>query len=148
MANPDDAVSSFQCGKGMNCAQAILMTFGQRYGLGRNESLRVAMALGGGMGRLGETCGAVTGAYMVLGLKHTLSCDNPEQKKEKTYAAVQRFSQEFKARNGSLLCKDLLGLDLLTPEGAKTMKETDIGKTKCEKYVRDSAEILQEMLKE
>jgi C_GCAxxG_C_C family probable redox protein len=148
MASSDEAVNSFQGGYGMNCAQAILSTYGPKYGLGRTEALRVALAFGGGMGRMGETCGAVTGAFMVLGLKHSLESDPPQQKKDKTYAAVKKFSEAFKAKNGSLLCRDLLGLDLNTLEGARKAKETDAIKAKCSKYVRDAAEILQEMLEE
>jgi C_GCAxxG_C_C family probable redox protein len=148
MALPDDAVASFQGGCGMTCSQAILSTFGPAYGLGRTESLRVALAFGGGMGRMGLTCGAVTGAFMVLSLKHTLGNEPGLQKKDKTYAAVRKFSEEFKSRNGSLLCRDLLGCDLSTPDGSRKASETEAIKNKCPKYVKDAAEIIEEMLKE
>jgi C_GCAxxG_C_C family probable redox protein len=148
MADSDDAVTSFQGGQGMNCAQAIASTYGPRYGLDRGQALRVALAFGGGMGRMGATCGAVTGAFMVLGLKYGAGSEPGREKKEKTYAAVKRFSGEFKARNGSLLCRDLIGLDLNTPDGAKKAHETDAIRSKCPRYVKDAAEILREILEE
>jgi C_GCAxxG_C_C family probable redox protein len=148
MALSDDAVASFQGGSGMTCSQAVLSTFGPAYGLGRTESLRIALAFGGGMARMGLTCGAVTGAFMALSLKHTMGDEPGMQKKDNTYAAVRKFSEKFKTRNGSLLCKDLLGCDLSTPEGSKKASETNAIKTKCPKYVKDAAEILKEMLKE
>ncbi|MDD5110933.1 MAG: C-GCAxxG-C-C family protein [Candidatus Altiarchaeota archaeon] len=147
MTTPEDAVTAFKEGTAMNCAQAILSTYSPKYGLGRAEALRLALAFGAGMGRMGLTCGAVTGAFMVLSLKHTLGNEPGMQRKENTYDAVKKFSEEFKARNGSLYCKDLLGCDLSTPEGFKKASETNAITTKCPKYVKDAAEILEEMLK-
>jgi C_GCAxxG_C_C family probable redox protein len=89
MKKSDEALECFK--GGFNCAQAILSTYGQPYGLDRGASLRVALGFGAGMGRLGETCGALTGAFMVLGLKHGGGDAPYPTRKENAYAAVREF---------------------------------------------------------
>ena len=94
------------------------------------------------MARMGETCGAVTGAFMVLGLKYAVG----KESKEKLYGLVNEFAKKFKSRNGSTLCKELLGCSIGTPEGMKAVKEKRLIDTLCSKLVKDAAEILEEML--
>lgn len=144
MTDTERAETAFK--SGVNCSQAILSTYGPRYGLDEKTSLRIALGFGAGMGHLGETCGAVTGAFMILSLKHALENGTDNERKEKTYAAVREFAKRFEARNGSLVCKELLGCDLGTHEGMKHAKEKNLVNTACLKYVKDSAEILEEML--
>jgi C_GCAxxG_C_C family probable redox protein len=144
MKKSEEALEFFN--GGVNCSQAILSTYGPLYGLDRGASLRVALGLGAGMGRLGETCGAVTGAFMVLSLKHSGGDAPYTTRKENTYAAVRDFSKRFKDRHGSINCRQLLGCDLGTPEGMKKMKDMNLIKTKCSRYVKDAAEILEVML--
>jgi C_GCAxxG_C_C family probable redox protein len=102
--------------------------------------------LGGGCARLGLTCGAVTGAYMVIGLKYGKVKADDNEAKEKTYAFVQEFSERFVERNKSLNCTELLGNDLGTPEGHAKVKEQNLIVTVCERLVRDAVEILEEVL--
>jgi C_GCAxxG_C_C family probable redox protein len=109
-------------------------------------ALRVACGFGGGCARLGLTCGAVTGAYMVIGLKYGKVKADDNDAKEKTYAFVQEFSERFVARNKSLNCTELLGCDLGTPEGRVKVKELNLMVAVCEKLVRDAVEILEEIL--
>ncbi len=109
-------------------------------------AFRVACGLGGGCGRLGLTCGAVTGAFLVIGLKYGKMKADDNDAKEKTYAFVQEFSEQFLERNKSLNCTELLGCDLGTPEGRVKVKEQNLLTTVCEKVVRDAAEILEEVL--
>jgi len=109
-------------------------------------ALRVACGFGGGVGRLGLTCGAVTGAVMVIGLKYGKVKVDDDAAKEKTYALVQEFARRFRARNKSLNCTELLGYDLGTAEGREKVKEKNLATTVCEKAVRDAAEILEEIL--
>jgi C_GCAxxG_C_C family probable redox protein len=108
--------------------------------------MRVAGAFGAGMARLGETCGAVTGAFMVIGLKHgkTEAADNAA--KEKSYALARELSSRFKARNGSSLCRELLGHDLNTDEGMCAATERNLFSTRCPGFVRDAGEFLEELL--
>ena len=93
---------------------------------------------------MAETCGAVTGAMMVLGLEHGNTAPDREAK-ERVYEQVREFAQRFRARNGSLLCRELLGCDISTPEGLQQAREADFVLKICPKFVRDAAEILEEM---
>jgi C_GCAxxG_C_C family probable redox protein len=110
MNNIDHAVSCFK--EGFNCAQALLSTYGSQFGLDQEMALKAAGAFGGGMGRMGETCGAVTGAFMIIGLRHGKIKSEDEQTKEKAYSLVREFVEKFKSRNGSVLCRELLGCDI------------------------------------
>jgi len=138
------AVNCFK--EGFNCSQAICSAYGQEYGLDQKTALKVACGFGAGMGRMGGICGAVTGAYMVIGLKYGQSDILDLSAKEKTYKLVREFSEKFKSRNGSIVCKELLKIDLGTVEGMKAAKERNIHGTCCRQYVKDAAEIIEEIL--
>ncbi len=140
----DRVVSRFK--EGFSCSQAILSTYGPEFGLNRDTALKVAGAFGAGMGRMCETCGAVTGAFMVLGLKYGKTLAKDEQSKEKTYSLVKEFVLRFKQRNGTIVCRELLGCDLSTPEGMKHVMEKKLISTLCPKLVQDAAEIIEEIL--
>jgi len=143
MNNIERAISCFK--EGFNCSQAMLSTYGKEYGLNREIALRISSAFGGGMGRMGETCGAVTGAFMVIGLKHgNLSPDDVT--KENTYALVREFVNRFKALNDSIKCKELLGFDIRTPEGRNLAIENNAFTSICPKLVQNAAEILEQIL--
>jgi C_GCAxxG_C_C family probable redox protein len=144
MKKSKHAVSCFK--KGFSCSQAVLSTYSEQFGLDHELALKVSGAFGGGMGRMGETCGAVTGAFMIIGLKYGKTRAEDEQTKEKAYTLVQEFVKKFKARNGSILCRELLGCDISTPEGKKLMEEKQLTTTLCPKYVEDAAEIIEEIL--
>jgi C_GCAxxG_C_C family probable redox protein len=145
MSKAEDAALCF--GSGFNCSQAVFSAFSEDIGMSREDALKTACAFGAGMGRMGATCGAVTGAFMVLGLKYGKYKEGDDAAKEKTYALTQEFAKRFSARNGTIVCKELLGLEIGTPEGAKTFKEKGYHAARCTKYVRDAAEILEEMTK-
>lgn len=138
------AVSFFE---NFNCAQSVLATCGPEMGLDRETALRVAGGFGGGMGRLGEVCGAVTGAFLVIGLKHGKSHpeDDESETKKKAYALVYEFADRFRARNGAILCRELLGCDISTPSGRAQAKEKGVFNDLCPKLVRDAVEILEQM---
>jgi len=144
MTKADEAVECFN--KGYNCSQAVLSTYCGEFGMDREQALKVAGAFGAGMGRMCETCGAVTGAFMVIGLKYGKVKVEDEPAKEKAYALVREFAGEFKAKNGSIVCRELLGCDMSTPEGMKFAKEHRLHSTICPKLVRDAAEILDTLL--
>jgi C_GCAxxG_C_C family probable redox protein len=146
MSRAEEAVSCFN--KGFSCSQAVLSTYSEQYGMDKADAFKVACAFGGGMSRMAGPCGAVTGALMVIGLKYGKYQEGDEKAKEKTYALTNEFSRRFIARNGSINCKELLGCDIGTPEGMKYGKEHNLTATLCPKFVRDAAEIVEEMLKE
>ncbi len=122
--------------------------YGKSYGIDETTALKVAGGFGAGFGRLGLACGAVTGAYMVIGMKHGKVKADDNEAKEKTYARVQEFSQKFIARNKFLNCAELLGCHLGTPEGQEKAKNENLSATVCTKLLRDSAEILDELLRD
>ncbi len=144
MNRVEQAVSCF--GEGFSCAQAVLATYGPQLGLERELALKVAGAFGGGMGCLGQTCGAATGAFMVIGLEYGKTQAEDEQTKEKAYSLVQEFIAEFQARNGSIVCNELLDCDISVPEEKMLAAEKGLFTTLCPKLVRDAAEIIEQML--
>ncbi|MBN1813345.1 MAG: C_GCAxxG_C_C family protein [Anaerolineae bacterium] len=140
----EKAVSCFE---NFNCAQSVIATCGPEMGLDRETALRVAGGFGGGMGRLGEVCGAVTGAFLVIGLKHGKIHpeDNENETKEKAYTLVYEFADRFRACNGAILCRELLGCDISTPAGRAQAREKGVFNNLCPKLVRDAVEILEQM---
>jgi C_GCAxxG_C_C family probable redox protein len=132
--------------EGFTCSQAVLSTYGGEFGLERETALKAAAGFGAGMGRLGEVCGAVTGALLVIGLKHGQTEAKDKETKEKTYALVRDFSSRFKVRHGSLLCRELLGCDLGTAEGMAMAREKGYFTEICPRFVRAAAEILEDVL--
>ncbi len=143
MSKVDEAVECF-C-SGAACSQAILATYGQRFGLTREQAMKLSSGFAGGM-RLGETCGAVTGAFMVLGLKFAGSnCDKLDGR-EPVYTALHDFVSRFEQRDHAVVCKDLLGCDISTPDGLQKATQGGLFRMICPRLVRDAAEILEEML--
>jgi C_GCAxxG_C_C family probable redox protein len=106
--------------------------------------MRLAAGFAGGM-RCGETCGAVTGAFMVLGLRHSAEDCATQPGRAETYGRVVEFADRFRQRNGALSCRELLGCDISTPEGLAQAKEQGLFRTTCVQMVQDAAEILEEM---
>ena len=131
---------------GFNCAQAVFSTYCDDLGLETEMAKRIACGFGAGMGYIGETCGAVTGALMLIGLKYGKVDVEDNAAKDKTYEMVQEFTKRFKAINSSVKCKELLGYDLSIPEDLDTVKEKQLFSILCPKFVRDSSEIIQELL--
>lgn len=129
--------------KTMNCAQSVLLTFAEENHLDRNTAMAIARGFGSGM-TLGETCGAVTGAYMVLGMKINNEGKTYQEIKAASKANISRFNDLFIARHGSLQCKKLLGVDLSTAEGVQQAGEKNLFDTICVTLVASAAEILQE----
>ncbi len=143
MSRIDEAVECF-C-RGAACSQAVLGTYGPLFGLPREQAIKLASGFAGGM-RLAQTCGAVTGAFMTLGLQHAgPNCDQRDSR-EKVYAAIRAFTAQFQQRNHTIVCKELLGCDISTPEGIQRATREGLFRTLCPKLVQDAAEILEEML--
>jgi C_GCAxxG_C_C family probable redox protein len=144
MNKPDQAVECFK--QTFNCSQAVFSTYATEFGIDMETALKIAGAFGGGMARMGETCGAVTGAFMVIGLKYGKARAEDEPAKEKTYQVVGEFVGKFKSRNGSITCRELTGCDMNSPEGLQAFKEKNLLKTHCTKFVRDASEIVEELI--
>ncbi len=144
MSRVEEAVSCFS--DGFSCSQSILSTYSTEFGLDREKALKISTGFGGGMGRLGGTCGAVTGAIMVIGLKYGRNTIEDMKSKEKTYKLVREYVDRFKEINGSTICNKLLDCDINTPEGARHAMDNNLFKTLCPDFVRSSAEILEQLL--
>jgi C_GCAxxG_C_C family probable redox protein len=144
MKNSELAVSRFK--ESFSCSQSVLSAFGPHYGMNEESAFKVSGAFGGGMARMGLTCGCVTGAMMVIGLKYGKTKAQDEQAKDKTYSLTKEFVNKFKSRNGSIVCRELLGYDISTSDGMKIIKEKKLIDTLCPKLVKDAAEILEEIL--
>jgi len=143
MSKVDEAVECF-C-SGAACSQAIAATYGPAYGLPREQAMRLAAGFAGGM-RRGETCGVVTGAFIVLGLRYAgPNCDKPDGRAE-IYAAQRDFVTRFEERDQTIVCKELLGCDISTPAGAERATREGLFRTICPRLVQDAAEILEDML--
>jgi C_GCAxxG_C_C family probable redox protein len=143
MTKTEKAVELFQ--KGLNCAQAMLTVFGEPYGIDEQMARRLGRPLGGGLGRMGLTCGAITGATLVLGLARGTKQDEAEARAE-VGPAVQEFIRRFQERHGSSLCRDLLGADMSTEAGATRVKEEKLVAQVCPGVMRDAADILSDIL--
>lgn len=130
---------------GFSCSQAVLTAFSRDLGLPEDVSNRIACAFGGGCARRSLTCGAVSGAFMVIGLKHGKTDAADHRAREKTYSEVNEFCRRFEEIHGSLNCGALLGCDLATEAGQAVFKEKDFFRLKCNKYVKDACDILEGM---
>ena len=100
------------------------------------------------MARTGETCGAVTGGLMVIGLQHAKVRPGDDDSRELAYALAQEFMDAFRERNGSLFCRGLLGVDVSTPEGMAIVREGNLFQTVCPRFVRSASEILEALLED
>jgi C_GCAxxG_C_C family probable redox protein len=138
-----EAVSLF--GPKLSCAQAVLASFAGRFGLLREDALRLGRGLGMGMAQ-GLTCGAVSAAVLVLGLAEGPAAADDREPRFRCYDRVEEFAEEFRQRHGSLACRDLMGVDLGTAEGRRQAQEGGLFARICPGMVRSAAEILQEML--
>lgn len=146
MNKADKAIEYFR--NDFNCSQSVLTVFGPDFDLPENTCLKLGCAFGGGMGRQQLTCGAVSGAMMVLGLKYGKAAGDPEEMKKETYGKTCELFTEFKKMNGSVNCRDLLdGLDMNDPDDLQIIKAKDLFVTKCEKYVRDAVSITEDMVR-
>ena len=135
--------------QGYGCAQAVLASFAQDYGLSEEAALRIATGFGSGMGRLCEVCGALTGAFMVIGLKHgKVATDGTRygSNTETTYRLVAELAEKFRAKNGSIYCRELIGHDLSVPEERAKVVALGLFTTTCRKCILNSVELLEECL--
>jgi C_GCAxxG_C_C family probable redox protein len=143
MSNADKAAAMFN--EGFSCSQAVLGTYCEQFGLDKEQACKISTGFGGGM-HLGQTCGAVTGAFMVIGLKYGRTRADDVEAKMKTARNEVEFAKKFKDRHGSVGCTELLGCNISTMQGYEEAKKKDLFKQVCPKYVISAAEILDEML--
>ncbi len=142
--HPSQALKAFR--QGFSCSQAVFSSFASEMGLDPETALKLSQAFGGGMAHLGETCGAVTGAFLAISLKHGRTRSEDIEARDRTYSRMQEFAARFKARFGSLHCPELLGVDLRTEDGARQARVNDLFRKRCDAFVRAAAEWTDELL--
>ncbi|MCQ2241110.1 C-GCAxxG-C-C family protein [Treponema sp.] len=145
MTHAEKAVKYFS--SNFNCSQGVFTAFATEHGMDEKTALRLATCFGGGA-RNGEMCGAVSGALMVLGLLYGHCDSNDLECKRKAYGISKDFMKRFKEKNGSVVCRELLGYDLSKDENMKVIQEKNLFRTFCPEMVRSAAEILDEMIRE
>jgi C_GCAxxG_C_C family probable redox protein len=133
--------------KGLNCAQSVLAAKSDLTGLSVTDSLKIATGFGAGMAMMQKTCGAVTGAYMVIGARHGRVNPDDQESRDKTYALISEFNKRFTELFGKLDCRELLGVDLQTEEGKEEAEREGYFEIKCAKYVEEAERILDDILK-
>ncbi|MEA5001425.1 MAG: C-GCAxxG-C-C family protein [Endomicrobiaceae bacterium] len=135
--------------QGYNCAQAVFCAFCEDEGIDLKTGLKLSSSFGGGMGRLREVCGAVSGMFMAAGIKYGYDSVDDKQAKAAHYKLIQELAEKFKEQNGSIICRDLLGLnkqkDGYVPEDRT--KEY-YKKRPCVELVECAAGILEEYIEE
>jgi C_GCAxxG_C_C family probable redox protein len=141
MSRVEEAVAYFA--EGFSCAQSVCAAYVPLFGMERDMALRAAGAFGGGMGRSGQTCGAVTGAIIVIGLKYGKTRADDNATREKGYALAAEFIRRFEAHHGALTCPALLGCHTGTPEGRALAHEKQLYTTVCADLVWDLVELLE-----
>ncbi len=124
-----------------NCAQTVFSLFASDLEIDEKTALKIASGFGGGMA-CAETCGAVTGAYMVIGMKYGHATSNPDDK-AKTKQLIEKFNTEFKKAHGTLICKNLTGFDISTPEGSAAASDADVFRTKCPAFIKTACNLLE-----
>lgn len=140
------AVSAFN--SGFNCAQSVLNAFADDLNIDKELISSLTSGFGGGMGKLQETCGAVTGSFMVLGLTNGIRFSENTDRKEATNNMVKLFHDQFVSQHGTISCKQLLGADLNTASGRQYLLDNKVFKYVCEKCIADAVEITERLLAE
>lgn len=125
----------------MNCAQTVFCLHAKELGLDNETAFKIASGFGGGMA-CAETCGAITGSYMVIGMKHGHTTSDPEAKAA-TKEKIKAFNKSFTDKHGSLICKKLVGYDIATPEGAQAATDANAFKTLCPEFIKTACDILE-----
>ena len=147
MTRREAAMANFM--KGYNCSQSVVLAFADMIDIDDATLSKLSSSFGGGMGRLREVCGSVSGMFMVAGLLY--GYDGPEtgQVKADHYARIQELAKRFEEKHGSIVCRELLGLsvrhDIPVPE-ARTSEYYK--KRPCPEIIGDAAEILEQFINE
>ena len=133
--------------EGYNCAQSVLLAFCEETGLTHEQATRLASTFGGGMGRMREVCGAVSAMFMIEGLVNGYSDPNAKETKAELYARVRLLADQFREKNHSIICRELL-IDTETTTGGEPEARTKeyYERRPCGCYVEDAAGILAEHL--
>ena len=131
---------------GYNCAQSVFLTYAEKYGFDKDTALKLSSSFGGGMGRMREVCGAVSAMFMIAGLENGYTENNNDEIKAEHYTRIQNLANEFKKKNGTIICRELLGVD--ADDNPIPSKRTSqyYEERPCEEFIADACKILDEFI--
>lgn len=142
MTRREQAMENFY--KGYNCTQSVVLAFSDLIPMDQEQLLRLAAPLGGGMGRLREVCGSVSGMFLVLGQLYGYSDPKAKEDKARLYARVQELAAQFEEKNRSIVCRELLGLSEKKQEPIPEERTAEYYKKRpCPELIGDAAELLE-----
>jgi C_GCAxxG_C_C family probable redox protein len=131
---------------GLNCSQAIVAVFSEEHGFPAETALKIAYPFGRGMGGCGHTCGALTGAMMVIGMKYGTAGQNETDKMKLAREKTRRLIEIFESEHGTTLCNDLTGFDQRKLNGPELMAMLPHFHNTCRKFLETVVTFLEEEL--
>lgn len=135
--------------EGYNCSQAVFLAFEDKYQMNRREALMLSSSFGGGMGRLREVCGSVSGMFMVAGILYGYDDPNDRNAKTRHYERIQELAKEFEKYNSSIVCRTLLGIDRQKDEPVPEKRTEEYYKKRpCVQLVGMAASIMEHYISE
>jgi C_GCAxxG_C_C family probable redox protein len=140
----EKAIRSFE--SVYNCAQSVVVAFQEELGFDEKQALTMSVGFGGGMGRLQEKCGAVTGAFMVLGMYSSKMHEDNLNRKNTSYAMIQQFDERFKSIHQTTQCSELLKCDLRSELGHNYAVDNNLFEKICQKCIADAIGIVEELI--
>jgi C_GCAxxG_C_C family probable redox protein len=131
---------------GLNCSQSIVKAFASELEVDEDAAVRMATSFGGGFGRCGYVCGALSGAAFVLGARFGNIVPDDTVARDRAYAAERQLLERFLLEHGAVMCRELIGVDLRNPEAMKRAREEGVFAKRCSLFVKSSGRILEEIL--
>ena len=145
MSRKEKAMQLFS--EGYNCSQAVILAFSDLLGIDEKALARLSSSFGGGMGRLREVCGAVTGMFMAAGILYGYDGAETGIKKAEHYARIQHLARRFAEETGSIVCSELLGIDKKKDSPTPSERTAEYYKKRpCRELVGLATGILEEMI--
>lgn len=133
--------------QGYNCAQSVFLAFDNLYDMDRSTAFRLSSSFGGGMGRLREVCGAVSGMFMAAGILYGYDDAKDYEAKKEHYARIQELAKVYRDANGSIVCRELLGLTEKTSDPAPAKRTAEYYKKRpCKELVGFAATIMEDYI--
>lgn len=144
-AKGDLAKSYFK--EGYNCSQSVTLAFSDEIGIEKSRLLRMVSSFGGGMGRMREVCGAVSGMFFVAGALYGYDDPKDMQAKKEHYARIQELAARFRAQTGSIMCRELLGLDGKDSSPVPSARTSEYYKKRpCPEMIALAASVMEEYI--
>jgi len=144
MTNSEKAKEIFN--SRLSCAQSVLLVFAKKFNLDEDLIIKLSSGFGGGMARMQETCGAVTGSIMAIGMSAYDPSEDFPTSKERVYYIISKFIKHFKEKYSSTLCREILNCDLNTEEGNKFYEDNGMREKICAGCVIHAVNILDDLI--